>query len=106
YPGTWDGVGLSPVSVVGPGKQATPLNPPWVGGNNRVVLPRENSHRSPPVLPPSWEPGPPPAATRAPSRSAPAWPLPPPPGPDDAGYLPPLRGSSSKACWTGPAPPR
>src|ERR1700693_57783 len=41
YPGTsgtWNGVGLSPVSVIGHCEQARPPNTPRAGGQNRDVL--------------------------------------------------------------------
>src|SRR5262249_47306132 len=103
---TWNGVGLSPVSVVGPCEQATPPHTPWVGGKNRGVLLRGGSLGEPPgasALLGAWHTG------RGRTVTPPALSL---PGPFvTARYRTTLATylsceSSSKEFWTGTAPPR
>ena len=65
---SWNGVGLSPVSVIGHCEQARPPYTPRAGGQNRDVLLRDNSLRNRPVLQHKWEPGTP--------HEAGLWPLP------------------------------
>ena len=105
--GAWNGVGLSPVRVVGHCEQVTPPHTPRVNGQNRDVLRRDcpggraaqcfSTTRS---LAHHVRPN------RDPSRSILAWPLRQRPLPSAAGCVPFLEESSSKDFWTGTAPPR
>jgi hypothetical protein len=103
--GAWSGVGLSPVSVVGHCRQATPPSTPRIDGQNRGVLRRDCSGRravqcfsTTRSLAHHTRPN------RDPSRPVLAWPLRRRPLPDDAGYVPFPMGKFEQGFLDGHGP--